>query len=56
MRKFHVDTISTEGPELDESRLAQIVGGKAVNRDDREKTGCIPDLGGSIRADDPTLG
>ncbi|MFD6859251.1 hypothetical protein ACFWB0_07075 [Rhodococcus sp. NPDC060086] len=56
MRKFDIDTISAEGTELDESRLTQILGGQGIIRDDKGRTGCIPDLGGTIRADDPLLG
>ncbi|TCN48194.1 hypothetical protein EV641_118118 [Rhodococcus sp. SMB37] len=56
MRKFDIDTISADGTVLDESRLARILGGRGVIRDDKGRTGCIPDLDGSIRADDPIVG
>lgn len=53
MRTFVIDTIPVEGVELDESRLARIVGGLPKSRDDRERTGCTPDS--PIRGDDPIL-
>lgn len=56
MRTFEIESISPEGAELDESRLAWISGGKPKGQKVGEETGCIPDHGGSIRADEPKWG